>query len=155
MVLWHWCIVRNGILHLHLKLYFKISWYSNSWYNWRSKIPLQFKCLLHGKCEAYTFDQSRLNCILHQSGKQTGKQRGKQTGLKKADYLLSLLEISYCSNKNRKRRCRSEPKCMHVNCLRKAQDCSINSLPYWKVKSTQTSKDFMPRDDFIHNLFKA
>ena len=85
----------------------------------------KFKCLSHGKCEAYTFEKSRLNCKLYpSSNKELRYSRGKEAGLKRTDYLLSPLEISYCSNMNRKRRCRSEPKCNHVNCLRKAHEWS-------------------------------
>ena len=52
--------------------------------------------------------------------------RGKQTGIKKTDYILSLPEVSFCSEKNRKKRCRREPKCQHVNCLRNALERCIN-----------------------------
>ena len=75
------------------------------------------------KCVAYTFEQSKLNCALHSStGKGQRYARGKQTGFKKQNYILPLLEISYCSEMNRKRRCRSEPKCNHVDCLRNAPE---------------------------------
>ena len=85
--------------------------------------PQKSKCELNNKCVAYTFQQTQLICILHSSVDQGQKYiRGKQTGLKKTDYILSLPEISLCSDKNRQRRCRSEPKCHHVDCLRKAQD---------------------------------
>ena len=89
-----------------------------------SKFHQKLKCGLHPKCVAYTFEQSRLTCILHSSTNRGQRhRRGKQTGVKKSNYLLSLLEISYCSNKNRKRRCRSEPKCLHKNCFRNALEC--------------------------------
>ena len=73
------------------------------------------------ECVAYTFEQARLSCNLH-SSIQMGQRytRGKQTGRKKPDYILSIPEMSFCSEKNRKRRCRWEPKCENVNCLRKA-----------------------------------
>ena len=75
------------------------------------------------KCVAYTFEQSKLNCILHSSIDKGQKYtRGKQTGFKKPNFILSLPEISYCSGINRKRRCRSEPKCNHVDCLRNAHE---------------------------------
>ena len=75
------------------------------------------------KCVAYTFEQSKLSCILHSSIENGQKYaRGKQTGFKKPDYILPLLEISYCSETNRKRRCRSEPKCNQVDCLRNAPE---------------------------------
>ena len=78
---------------------------------------------MHDKCIAYTFQQTQMKCILHSRTDQGQRYvRGKQTGLKKADNILSLPEISICSNENRRRRCRREPKCHHVNCLRNAQD---------------------------------
>ena len=80
------------------------------------------------KCVAYTFEQSKLNCILHSSTDKGLKYtRGKQTGLKKTNYTLSLPEISYCSDKNRKRRCRWESKCSHVDCFRIALDFIVLS----------------------------
>ena len=76
---------------------------------------------MHQKCVAYTFDESQLNCILHSSTDNGHKySRGKQTGEKKIDFILSLPEISLCFHKNRHLRCKSEPKCEHVNCLRNA-----------------------------------
>ena len=87
------------------------------------KIHQKLKCQLHNKCIAYTFQQTQLKCILHSSTDKGLKYtRGKQTGLKKTNYTLSLPEISYCSDKNRKRRCRREPKCSHVDCFRIASD---------------------------------
>ena len=53
--------------------------------------------------------------------------RGKQTGIKKTDYILSLPEVSFCSEKNRKKRCRREPKCQHVDCLRNALERCVNA----------------------------
>ena len=85
------------------------------------------------KCIAYTFEQSRMICLLHSSiDKGQRYTRGKQTGMKKPDYVLSLPEISFCSEKNRKKRCRQEPKCLHINCLRNALDgfCEV-VLPPW------------------------
>ena len=79
------------------------------------------QCMLQNKCVAYTFEQARLNCSLHSSTEKGKSYRpGKQTGLKKTDFILSLLEISVCSEQRRERRCRREPKCQHVNCFRKA-----------------------------------
>ena len=88
------------------------------------------------KCVAYTFEQSKLSCILHSSTDQGLRYtRGKQTGIKKANYILSLPEISFCADKNRKRRCRSEPKCNHVNCLRNALDClGKSNKDCWETK---------------------
>ena len=75
------------------------------------------------ECVAYTYEHSRFNCNIHSSTAKGQKFfRGKQTGLKKANYTLSLPEISYCSEKNRKRRCRREPKCSDVDCFRIASD---------------------------------
>ena len=87
------------------------------------KIPKKLKCELHSECVAYTFEQSRLMCILH-SSTDKGRRftRGKQTGVKKTDYKLSLPEISLCFQQRRERRCRREPKCNHVDCFRNAQD---------------------------------
>ena len=88
-----------------------------------SKFCQKWKCLMHDKCLAYTFQQTELNCVLHSKTDQGQRYvRGKQTGLKKTDHILSLPEISFCSDKNRQRRCRREPKCHHVDCLRKAQE---------------------------------
>ena len=88
-----------------------------------SKFHQKWKCEMHNKCVAYTFQQTKLECILHSSIDRGQKYiRGKQTGLKKTGIIQSLPEISFCSNENRRRRCRREPKCHHVNCLRNAQD---------------------------------
>ena len=74
------------------------------------------------KCVAYTFDKSQMTCILHASiEKGTTRKRKTQSGVKKADYILSLPEMNLCSNKNRQKRCKREPKCRHVNCLRNGQ----------------------------------
>ena len=79
----------------------------------------KFQCELRDECVAYTFSQSQMNCILHSSvDKGLSYTRGQQTGMKKTDYMLSLPEISFCSHKNRQKRCRREPKCQHVDCLR-------------------------------------
>ena len=83
----------------------------------------KLKCEMIAECVAYTFEQSKLNCILHSSiGKGRKYARGKQTGSKKPDFILSLPEINYCSEENRQRRCRDEPKCEHVDCLRNAPE---------------------------------
>ena len=91
----------------------------------------KFKCLSQGKCVAYTFEKSRLetsrhlknHCTLHSSTEKGKKYiRGKQTGVKKTDYFLSFLEMSFCLNKNRQRRCQREPKCHHKICSRNAQN---------------------------------
>ena len=99
--------------------------------------PQKSKCELNNKCVAYTFQQTQLICILHSSVDQGQKYiRGKQTGLKKTDYILSLPEISLCSDKNRQRRCRNEPKCHHVNCLRNAPDIFVQYFTmYFKIAS--------------------
>ena len=73
-------------------------------------------------CVAYTFDKSQMTCALHASSeKGTRKKRRAQSGVKKADYILSLPEMNVCSNKNRKKRCKREPKCRHVDCVRNAK----------------------------------
>ena len=88
-----------------------------------SKFNQKWKCEMHNKCVAYTFQQTKLECILHSSIDRGQKYiRGKQSGLKKTENVLSLPEISLCSEKNRQRRCRREPKCYHVDCFRNAQD---------------------------------
>ena len=126
MVSWAWCIVRNAILYLdHMmccmlnsNLRLSVLKLNRSW-----KFHRKLKCELHVKCVAYTFEQLRLSCILHGSTDKGQKYiRGKQTGVKKTDYILSLPQISYCFDKNRQKRCRREPNCHHVNCLRNAQD---------------------------------
>ena len=89
---------------------------------WMLKFHQQLKCESLAQCIAYTFEQSKLICILHSSTNKGQRYiRGKQTGTKKTDFILSLPEMSYCSEKIRKKRCRREPKCHHVNCLRNAQ----------------------------------
>ena len=57
--------------------------------------------------------------------------------MKKPDYILSLPEMSFCSEKNRERRCRREPKCQHVNCLRNAQNSELSALfrARWRLKN--------------------
>ena len=77
---------------------------------------------MQNKCVAYTFDKSRMTCALHASlDKGTTKKRTKQTGVKKTDYTLSLQEMNFCANKNRKKRCKLESKCRHVKCVRIAE----------------------------------
>ena len=63
--------------------------------------------------------------MLHSSTHQ-GLQysSGKQIGTKKTNYILSLPEISLCFEKNRKKRCKREPKCQYVDCLRNAWNSS-------------------------------
>ena len=76
---------------------------------------------MQNKCAAYTFDKSRMTCVLHaNTDRGTSKKRRKQTGIKKADYTLSLPEMNLCANKNRQKRCKREPKCRHANCIRNA-----------------------------------
>ena len=63
-----------------------------------------------------------MTCVLHASiQKGTMKKRKTQSGVKKADYILSLPEMNLCSNINRQKRCKREPKCRHIDCLRNAQ----------------------------------
>ena len=83
------------------------------------KLHQKYQCESQIKCAGYTFEESQLNCILHSSiDKGLTHTRGKQTGTKKADYILSLPEMSLCSEKNRQERCKHEPKCQHVDCER-------------------------------------
>ena len=74
------------------------------------------------KCLAYTFDKSRMKCTLHASiAKGTTIKRRKQIGVKKTDEILSLPEMNFCYYQNRQKRCKREPKCRHVNCMRNAK----------------------------------
>ena len=93
------------------------------------KFHKQLKCESLVKCVAYTFEQSNLVCMLHSSIDMGLKfTRGKQTGIKKTDYILSLPEVSFCAEKNRKKRCRREPKCQHVNCLRNVLERFVSQI---------------------------
>ena len=77
---------------------------------------------MKNECAAYTFDKSRMTCVLHASiDKGTTKKRRKETGVKKENFTLSLPEMTLCANKNRQKRCKREPKCRHVNCVRNAK----------------------------------
>ena len=77
---------------------------------------------MQNECAAYTFDKSRMICVLHASiDKGTTKKRRKQTGVKKENFTLSLPEMTLCANKNRQKRCKREPKCRHANCIRNAE----------------------------------
>ena len=83
------------------------------------KLHQKYQCESQIKCVAYTFEQSKFNCVLHSStNKGLTQTRGKQTGTKKTDYTLSLPEMSLCSEQNRQKRCKREPKCQHVDCNR-------------------------------------
>ena len=53
---------------------------------------------------------------------------GKETGMKKTDYNLTLPEVSICVEENRQKRCKQEPKCQHVNCLRNALEYLLNEV---------------------------
>ena len=81
---------------------------------------------MHDKCIAYTYlythDTQGLTCFLYSKTDQRREGRSLQTGFKKPQHVLSLPEINFCANKNRRNRCWSELKCRHVNCLRNAQD---------------------------------
>ena len=113
---------------------------------WFRKFHQQRKCELLAECIAYTFEQSKLICILHSSTNKGQRYiRGKQTGTKKTDFILSLPGMSYCSEKIRKKRCRREPKCHHVNCLRNAQKCFLKRT--YAVKRIQYASNCM----FIQN----
>ena len=95
------------------------------------------------ECVAYTFEQSKLNCVLHSSIEKGQKYtRGKQTGFKKPNFILSLPEISYCSEINRKRRCRSEPKCSDVDCLRNAHEIFGLDVPGSSISFSDHDKRY-------------
>ena len=86
--------------------------------------------------------------------------RGKQTGIKKTDYILSLPEVSFCSKKNRKKRCRREPKCQHVDCLRNALERCINETvggkTYFRALKSQNGYDAgFIKDEFNCNSNKC
>ena len=86
------------------------------------------KCELLFKCVAYTFEHSRLNCMLYSSSDKGQRYtRGKMTGVKKTDFILSLPELSFCAEKLRKMRCRREPTCHHIKCPRNAQEIFLDS----------------------------
>ena len=78
---------------------------------------------MHDKCIAYTY-QYTLTCFLYSKTDQRKEKRTSTSviGFKKPKNVLSLPELSFCANENRRRRCFREPKCHHVNCLRNAQD---------------------------------
>ena len=85
------------------------------------KNPKKFLCEQNRKCAGYTFDRSQFNCVLHSSSdKVLVHTRGKETGVKKTDYVLSLPSISLCLEENRQKRCKREPKCQHMDCVRYA-----------------------------------
>ena len=87
------------------------------------KIIKKFKCELESKCVAYTFEKSKMTCNLHSSTDHgTIESPKQQTGVKKTDFILSLPEISLCSDKNRRARCIREPRCRHIDCLRNSQN---------------------------------
>ena len=110
----NWIFVENSWIRIkygYHSVAFNLNWFRE-----------KYQCEIQNKCVAYTFDKSRMTCVLHASiDKGTTKKRRKQTGVKKADYTLSLPELNLCSNKNRQRRCKREPKCRHVNCIRNAE----------------------------------
>ena len=64
-----------------------------------------------------------MTCILHSSTSDgTIETPQKQTGVKKTDYILPLPEISLCTDETRRKRCIHEPKCNHIDCLRKRKN---------------------------------
>ena len=116
-----WNIVRNGILW---PIFFNQFVFQNILMILKY-FHKKFKCELESKCVAYTFEKSKMTCILHSSTDHgTMKSPKQQTGVKKADFILSLPEISLCSDKNRRARCIREPRCRHINCLRNSQNPS-------------------------------
>ena len=103
---WSFCYSLSGITSSYHFLYMRT-------------FIKKYQCESQIKCAAYTFVQSRLSCVLHSStNKGLTHTRGKQTGTKKPDYILSLPEISLCTEQNRQKRCTREPKCQHVDCIR-------------------------------------
>ena len=101
------------------------------------KFHQKWKCLMHDECIAYAF-QYTLTCFLYSKTDQGsryvyGERRTwGRTGFKKSENFLSLPEISFCANENRRKRCWREPKCHHVNCLRNAHDF-LNQTPRGKI----------------------
>ena len=78
---------------------------------------------MFAQCVAYTYEQARQICILYSNTAKGRKNKhGKKTGLKKDNLIYSLPELSFCAEKRRKRRCRREPNCDHVDCLRNASN---------------------------------
>ena len=104
---WSFCYSLSGITSSYHFLYMRT-------------FIKKYQCESQIKCVGYTFEQSRFKCILHSSLTKglTPRARGKQTGTKKTDYILSLPEISLCSDQNRRKRCKREPKCRDVDCIR-------------------------------------
>ena len=90
------------------------------------KFHQKWKCLMHDKCIAYTYiyQTIQLKCFLYSKTDQrrVGGSYDRSSGFKKPKNILSLPEISFCANQNRRKRCWHESKCHHVNCLRNAQD---------------------------------
>ena len=95
---------------------------------------------MHDKCVAYTYQYTHdtwgPTCFLYSKTDQRREGgsfgRPSLTGFKKSKNVLSLPEISFCANENRRRRCWREPKCRHVNCLRNAQDF-LTQTPRGKI----------------------
>ena len=124
------------------------------------EIPLKLKCEMVAKCVAYTFKQAELKCILHSSTEKGLKSApGKQTGLKKSDFILSLPEMDFCSEKRRKRRCRWEPNCDHVNCFRNAPKTSwARASESWFFELSQSKMGYdagFTKDEFECNSNKC
>ena len=108
-------LVMTRYLHFNRKCYHKNASFD------LNEVHKKYKCEMRNDCVAYTFDKSRMTCVLHASiDKGTTKKRRKQTGVKKADYTLSLPEMTFCFNENQQKRCKREPKCRHANCNRNA-----------------------------------
>ena len=92
------------------------------------------KCETFSKCVAYTYEEAGPRCILHSSNARGLKfTPGKQTGVKRGDFVLSFLEMSFCFEKRRKRRCRREPNCDHVHCLRIASNHFASLKPFGSI----------------------
>ena len=126
---------QECIFHAFSTLYlFSIEFYALIKWKLMWKCYKKFKCESIAECVAYTFEPSRLSCVLHSSiVKGQRYTRGKQTGMKKPDYILSLPEMSLCVEENRHKRCRQEPKCQHVNCIRNALE---RLWIFWRLRIT-------------------
>ena len=79
--------------------------------------------------------------------------------MKKPDYTLSLPEISICSEMNRRKRCKHEPKCQDVNCLRNALEHFLDQVVSGKIYRAPKSKNGYDvgfiKDEYFCNAIKC
>ena len=110
----------------------------NCW-TYRNKLSWKYLCGQNSKCVAFTYEHARLSCTLH-SSKAAGVnvKVGKKSGERKDDFILSLAQISMCTEKIRRMRCKREPKCRHVNCLRDAWN-----YIFWKISGWSFTVKFV------------